>query len=177
MFHSFVLTPYGQHVEDDTLTASFLTSNWELYPDPNDDIPYEYNYLPYIIHPTDHVNHTESGTSHISSPLVSGRWYRPPSYDWTIGRVDRNNFARPVTSLFDLAIPTSFFPFPSFHRQANKYNLHQAIHNHLNPETMVSLREDEDQTNNVEDFEFNQDFETDETVRSPGWIRYQKKLK
>ncbi len=36
---------------------------------------------------------------------------------------------------------------------------------------------DEDQTNNVEDFEFNQDFETDETVRSPGWIRYQKKLK
>jgi len=58
--------------------------------------------------------------------------------------------------LFDLAIPTSFFPFPSFHRQANKYNLHQAIHNHLNPETMVSLREDEDQTNNTSRFLINQ---------------------
>jgi len=30
----------------------------------------------------------------------------------------------------------------------------------------------------IEDFEFNQDFETeDESVRSPGWIRYQKRIK
>ena len=29
----------------------------------------------------------------------------------------------------------------------------------------------------VEDFDFNQDVEFDESVRSPGWIRYQKKLK
>ena len=32
-----------------------------------------------------------------------------------------------------------------------------------------------------EDFEFNQDFESDDqdqdTVRSPGWIRYQKRIK
>ena len=28
-----------------------------------------------------------------------------------------------------------------------------------------------------DDFEFNQDFEVDNTTRSPGWIRYQKKIK
>ena len=36
---------------------------------------------------------------------------------------------------------------------------------------------EEDQTNNYEEFEFNQDFESQEPTRSPGWIRYQKKLK
>jgi len=29
----------------------------------------------------------------------------------------------------------------------------------------------------VEDFEFNQDFELEDNVRSPGWIRYQKRIK
>ena len=29
----------------------------------------------------------------------------------------------------------------------------------------------------IDDFEFNQDFETDENYRSPGWIRYQKRIK
>ena len=29
---------------------------------------------------------------------------------------------------------------------------------------------------NEDDFEFNQDIEFDETIRSPGWLRYQKKL-
>ena len=36
---------------------------------------------------------------------------------------------------------------------------------------------DEDQINNEEEFDFNQDFESQEAIRSPGWIRYQKKLK
>ena len=33
--------------------------------------------------------------------------------------------------------------------------------------------------NEIEDFEFNQDinFEDNDNIRSPGWIRYQKKLK
>ena len=31
--------------------------------------------------------------------------------------------------------------------------------------------------NNVEDFEFNQDFEIQDEIKSPGWIRYQKKIK
>ena len=31
--------------------------------------------------------------------------------------------------------------------------------------------------NNDEEFEFNQDFEVEETTRSPGWIRYQKRIK
>ena len=29
----------------------------------------------------------------------------------------------------------------------------------------------------IEDFEFNQDFEIEEGTRSPGWIRYQKRIK
>ena len=29
----------------------------------------------------------------------------------------------------------------------------------------------------AEDFEFNQDFEIDDKIKSPGWIRYQKRLK
>ncbi len=35
----------------------------------------------------------------------------------------------------------------------------------------------EDEVNNEEDFEFNQDFEVEEGTRSPGWIRYQKRIK
>jgi len=37
----------------------------------------------------------------------------------------------------------------------------------------------EEEKNEIDDFEFNQDFETDEqeNVRSPGWIRYQKRIK
>ena len=34
----------------------------------------------------------------------------------------------------------------------------------------------EDKTD-AEDFEFNQDFEIEEENRSPGWLRYQKRLK
>ena len=35
----------------------------------------------------------------------------------------------------------------------------------------------EEEVNEAEDFEFNQDFEIEEGTRSPGWIRYQKKIK
>ena len=31
--------------------------------------------------------------------------------------------------------------------------------------------------NQAEDFEFNQDYEIEEGTRSPGWIRYQKRIK
>ncbi len=34
-----------------------------------------------------------------------------------------------------------------------------------------------EEKNVIDDFEFNQDFETDEETRSPGWIRYQKRIK
>ena len=36
---------------------------------------------------------------------------------------------------------------------------------------------DEDQMCNDVEFDFNQDFESEKPIRSPGWIRYQKKLK
>ena len=35
----------------------------------------------------------------------------------------------------------------------------------------------EEEINNDDDFEFNQDFEIEEGARSPGWIRYQKRIK
>ena len=35
----------------------------------------------------------------------------------------------------------------------------------------------EDDVNDEEDFDFNQDFEIDEGIRSPGWTRYQKRIK
>ena len=35
----------------------------------------------------------------------------------------------------------------------------------------------EDKKDEIEDFEFNQDFETNDSERSPGWIRYQKRIK
>ncbi|WP_440678550.1 ATP-dependent helicase [Candidatus Pelagibacter sp. HIMB1611] len=35
----------------------------------------------------------------------------------------------------------------------------------------------EEEINNDDDFEFNQDFEIEEGTRSPGWIRYQKRIK
>ena len=35
----------------------------------------------------------------------------------------------------------------------------------------------DDTKDNEDDFEFNQDFEIEEGTRSPGWIRYQKRIK
>ena len=35
----------------------------------------------------------------------------------------------------------------------------------------------EEEINNNDDFDFNQDFEVEEETRSPGWIRYQKRIK
>tara|TARA_B100000902_G_scaffold299419_1_gene286874 strand:- start:12 stop:2048 length:2037 start_codon:yes stop_codon:yes gene_type:complete len=35
----------------------------------------------------------------------------------------------------------------------------------------------DEEVNEVEDFDFNQDFEIEEETRSPGWIRYQKRIK
>jgi len=35
----------------------------------------------------------------------------------------------------------------------------------------------DDNGDTEEDFEFNQDFEIEEGTRSPGWIRYQKRIK
>ncbi len=35
----------------------------------------------------------------------------------------------------------------------------------------------DEEINNKDDFEFNQDFEIEESTRSPGWIRYQKRIK
>ena len=35
----------------------------------------------------------------------------------------------------------------------------------------------EEEVNESEDFDFNQDFEIEEETRSPGWIRYQKRIK
>ena len=35
----------------------------------------------------------------------------------------------------------------------------------------------EEEINTEEDFDFNQDFEIEESTRSPGWIRYQKRIK
>ena len=36
---------------------------------------------------------------------------------------------------------------------------------------------EDDKNNEIEDFEFNQDFEAEDGARSPGWIRYQKRIK
>ena len=35
----------------------------------------------------------------------------------------------------------------------------------------------EEDKNEIDDFEFNQDFDAEENTRSPGWIRYQKRIK
>ena len=35
----------------------------------------------------------------------------------------------------------------------------------------------DEEINNDDDFDFNQDFEIEEGTRSPGWIRYQKRIK
>ena len=35
----------------------------------------------------------------------------------------------------------------------------------------------EEEIDSDDDFEFNQDFEISEGTRSPGWIRYQKRIK
>ena len=35
----------------------------------------------------------------------------------------------------------------------------------------------DEKNDEIEDFEFNQDTNFEDNIRSPGWIRYQKKLK
>ena len=46
------------------------------------------------------------------------------------------------------------------------------------PEDYLEKNSFFDETNNTEeDFDFNQDFEENDNIRSPGWIRYQKRIK
>ena len=45
------------------------------------------------------------------------------------------------------------------------------------PEKFIEKNTFFDENKNEDDFEFNQDFESDNTSRSPGWIRYQKRIK
>ena len=45
------------------------------------------------------------------------------------------------------------------------------------PEKFLEKNSFFDDTKDDDDFEFNQDFEIDEGTRSPGWIRYQKRIK
>ena len=35
----------------------------------------------------------------------------------------------------------------------------------------------DEKNNEIDEFEFNQDFEIEDNERSPGWIRYQKRIK
>ena len=35
----------------------------------------------------------------------------------------------------------------------------------------------DEEKDEIEDFEFNQDLEDNDNIRSPGWIRYQKRIK
>ena len=45
------------------------------------------------------------------------------------------------------------------------------------PEKNIEKNSFFEDKNNDEDFEFNQDLEFNEETRSPGWIRYLKKIK
>ena len=46
------------------------------------------------------------------------------------------------------------------------------------PEKYLEKNSFFDETKNeIDDFEFNQDFDEDDNIRSPGWIRYQKRIK
>ena len=46
------------------------------------------------------------------------------------------------------------------------------------PEKFIEKNISNAQNENQDDeFEFNQDFELDEGTRSPGWLRYQKRIK
>ena len=46
------------------------------------------------------------------------------------------------------------------------------------PEKFIEKNSSYDEPNNeIEDFEFNQDFEDNDNIRSPGWIRYLKRIK
>ena len=46
------------------------------------------------------------------------------------------------------------------------------------PEKYLEKNSISDETRDeIEDFEFNQDFESDDNIRSPGWVRYQKRIK
>ena len=45
------------------------------------------------------------------------------------------------------------------------------------PEEFLEKNSFFDENNEEEDFEFNQDLDPDDNIRSPGWIRYQKRIK
>tara|TARA_B100000900_G_scaffold218629_1_gene185220 strand:+ start:269 stop:469 length:201 start_codon:yes stop_codon:yes gene_type:complete len=45
------------------------------------------------------------------------------------------------------------------------------------PEKFLEKNSFFDENKEEEDFEFNQDFDTESDIRSPGWIRYQKRIK
>ena len=45
------------------------------------------------------------------------------------------------------------------------------------PEKFLEKNSFFDENKEEDDFEFNQDFDTEDNLRSPGWIRYQKRIK
>ena len=46
------------------------------------------------------------------------------------------------------------------------------------PEKYLEKNSHFDESNDeYNDFDFNQDFEDEDNIRSPGWIRYQKRIK
>ena len=45
------------------------------------------------------------------------------------------------------------------------------------PEKFLEKNSFFDENNHEDDFDFNQDLDPDDNIRSPGWIRYQKRIK
>ena len=45
------------------------------------------------------------------------------------------------------------------------------------PEEFLEKNSFFDENKDEDDFEFNQDLDLDDNIRSPGWIRYQKRIK
>ena len=45
------------------------------------------------------------------------------------------------------------------------------------PEEFIEKNSFFDESMDENDFDFNQDLDTDDNIRSPGWIRYQKRIK
>ena len=45
------------------------------------------------------------------------------------------------------------------------------------PEKFLEKNSFFDENNQEDDFDFNQDLDPDDNIRSPGWIRYQKRIK
>ena len=106
----------------------------------------------------------------IQSEMESGKYFKIISYEKII---NCNLFKN-----LKLGLDPKLFTYQQIKKFFLKHNKVKFLSNNLIDEIKTQKNSFfEEEVDDDQDFDFNQDFEIEEGTRSPGWIRYQKRIK